>query len=180
MRSKAGSSISIDIKNILKSLKRIENKIGECCPSCIDFTTQMVGKLPFNLTTQKVENNAHKYKLTLGNYKLQLDYPVTDPDGLDIEPISNSSNENGIAIPQKLFVDIKPACKRVTVDIAKSTPNLFSLMVFGNGKELQTLTPPVKDTEHYTLNVDIGRKVDRLYFGTGHKEVYVKKICCYN
>jgi hypothetical protein len=177
----ASSSYPKDIKKILETLKRIENKINECCPpSCIDFTKQKVGKLAFDLTEQKrVDNRPHEYKLTVGNYKLKLDYPVTDPPGLDVEPIPKSSNnENGIAIPQKLFVYIVPQCRKITVDIAKSTSG-GTLMVQQQGQTLQELTLPAKETAHYVLNVDVGKKVDRLVFFTGHKEVYVKRICCY-
>jgi hypothetical protein len=37
---KKQNSVSADLKNILQSLKRIEKKIDESCPSCIDFTTK--------------------------------------------------------------------------------------------------------------------------------------------
>jgi hypothetical protein len=180
MRSKDNSTLSQDVKKIMLSLKRIEAKINECCPSCIDFTTQKVGKLPFDLTGEKVEKDPHKYKLSVGSYKLELDYPVTDPPGLDIEPTSPTGNENGISIPQKLIIDIKPPSRRVAVEIAKSTPYIITLTVLGNNKVLQELSAPEKEMQQYTFNVNIGRKVDRLMFATGHKEVQVKRICCYS
>src|SRR5215204_878017 len=105
MPEKKQNSVSADLKKILQSLKRIEKKINECCPSCIDFTPKKPKKISVS----------EEYIEKLDGHELRFDAMAA---GIEIKP-NPPSKGNGLKIPLKLNIFISPPCKRVTVTISK-------------------------------------------------------------
>jgi hypothetical protein len=157
--SKKQNSDSTDLKVILQSLKRIEKKINECCPSCIDFTT----KKPRKQTKQYVEK--------LGSHELRFDAPR-------IEIKSNPPGKgNGLNIPGKLNIFISPPCRRVTVTISKFDAGGLAVMHPDINNQLMTSETPTTELDNHQF--DFSGHIDRLHFHTASQKADVKKVCCY-